>query len=63
MGKKLALVDKTAGLTRDRREGLSDFFGDFPIRLVDTAGIEASLREETLKNRQLNRDMVKNMVQ
>ena len=41
MGRKLALVDKTPGLTRDRREGvIHDARFDVPIRLVDTAGFE-----------------------
>jgi GTPase len=39
MGKKLALVDRTPGLTRDRREGITHLF-DIPIRIVDTAGFE-----------------------
>lgn len=50
MGKQLALVDKTPGLTRDRREGISNYYSfnltiahlfDIPIRLVDTAGYES----------------------
>jgi len=48
MGRKLALVDKTPGLTRDRREGISKFqtfiilanLFDIPLRIVDTAGFE-----------------------
>ena len=48
MGKKIALVDRTPGLTRDRREGISNFIiltiiahlFDIPIRIVDTAGFE-----------------------
>ena len=39
MGKKLALVDRTPGLTRDRREGITHLF-DIPMRIVDTAGFE-----------------------
>ena len=27
------------GLTRDRREGITNIFG-FPVRLVDTAGVD-----------------------
>ena len=50
MGKKLALVDRMPGLTRDRREGKSKIFSflnlllahlfDIPLRIVDTAGYE-----------------------
>ena len=41
MGKNLALVDRTPGLTRDRREGtITDSTFDIPIRIVDTAGFE-----------------------
>ncbi len=37
--RKLALVDKTPGLTRDRREAQADL-GPWTITLVDTAGLE-----------------------
>ena len=49
MGKKLALTDRTPGLTRDRWEGISKILidsinlahlFDIPIRIVDTAGFE-----------------------
>ncbi len=40
-GRKLALVDKQPGLTRDRREAEADF-GDVAVRLIDTAGLEES---------------------
>jgi GTP-binding protein len=39
VGKRLALVDKTPGVTRDRREGEARF-GPLRLRLVDTAGLE-----------------------
>ena len=39
MGQRLALVDSTPGLTRDRWEGITSLFG-LPIRVVDTAGWE-----------------------
>jgi GTP-binding protein len=42
MGQRLALVDQTPGLTRDRREGITHLFGDIPFRLVDTAGFEGT---------------------
>ncbi len=38
-GKKLALVDDTPGVTRDRREG-DGHVGDLSFRIVDTAGLE-----------------------
>ncbi len=38
-GKRLALVDGTPGLTRDRREG-DILLHDLPLRLIDTAGLE-----------------------
>lgn len=38
-GKRLALVDDTPGLTRDRKEVELSLF-DEPIRLIDTAGLE-----------------------
>ncbi|NNU16622.1 ribosome biogenesis GTPase Der [Parvularcula sp. ZS-1/3] len=38
-GRKLALVDDQPGVTRDRRD-LDIQFGDFDVRLMDTAGLE-----------------------
>lgn len=39
MAKHEALVDRMPGLTRDRREGITQLF-DVPVRIVDTAGFE-----------------------
>jgi GTP-binding protein len=39
VGKRLALVDDTPGVTRDRREGEGSI-GDLRFRVVDTAGLE-----------------------
>jgi GTP-binding protein len=39
VGKKLALVDDTPGVTRDRREGDAKL-GDLTFKVVDTAGLE-----------------------
>jgi GTP-binding protein len=39
VGKKLALVDDTPGVTRDRREGDAELLG-LKFRIVDTAGFE-----------------------
>ena len=39
VGKRLALVDDTPGVTRDRREGEASL-GDLTFTLVDTAGLE-----------------------
>ena len=39
VGKKLALVDDTPGVTRDRREGEGNLFG-LTFRVIDTAGLE-----------------------
>lgn len=39
VGKKLALVDDTPGVTRDRREGQGRLF-DLEFTIVDTAGYE-----------------------
>lgn len=38
-GRKLAIVDDQPGVTRDRRD-LDIQFGDFDVRLMDTAGLE-----------------------
>ena len=61
MGERLALVDKTPGLTRDRREGITQLF-NIPIRLVDTAGFEGTTNDATLHARNLNRNMVNDML-
>lgn len=39
VGRRLALVHDTPGVTRDWREGEA-VFGDAPIRVIDTAGLE-----------------------
>ena len=66
MGKNLALVDKTPGLTRDRREGLllGDGVFDIPIRLVDTAGFEGTkdLDDRKLSRRNLNTLLIEDML-
>ncbi|TNE35754.1 MAG: ribosome biogenesis GTPase Der [Alphaproteobacteria bacterium] len=41
VGKKLALVDDTPGVTRDRREGDARI-GNLKFRVIDTAGLEES---------------------
>lgn len=59
MGQRLALVDKTPGLTRDRREGVVEYFG-MPIRFIDTAGFEGTkqLDDSILGKRSLNKQMI-----
>lgn len=44
VGRKLALVDDTPGVTRDRREGDATLF-DLRFRIVDTAGLEEAEAE------------------
>jgi small GTP-binding protein len=39
VGQKLALVDDTPGVTRDRREGQGKL-GDLEFTIVDTAGLD-----------------------
>ena len=39
VGRRLALVDDTPGVTRDRREG-EGRIADLTFRVVDTAGLE-----------------------
>ncbi len=44
VGKRIALVDDTPGVTRDRREGDATLF-DLKFRIVDTAGLEEEAPE------------------
>lgn len=44
VGKRLALVDDTPGVTRDRREGQGKL-ADLTFTVVDTAGLEESTSE------------------
>ncbi len=53
VGKRLAIVDNTPGVTRDRREG-SGNIGDLKFQVIDTAGLEnttvgleSRMREQT----------------
>jgi len=72
LGQKLALVERTPGLTRDRKEGIfHDAVFDMPIRLVDTAGFEGQdtlglaedqRREKQLSTRKLNRQLLEDML-
>lgn len=63
IGEQLALVDRTPGLTRDRREGITDLMG-IPVRFVDTAGFEGTkwLDDKHLMKRSLNREMIQDML-
>src|SRR5215831_5842320 len=49
VGKRLALVDDTPGVTRDRREAEAQL-GDLTFRVIDTAGFEEAA-PETLSGR------------
>ena len=56
VGRRIALVDPTPGLTRDRKEAEAEILGR-PVLLVDTAGLEeaapetltARMRQQTLR--------------
>ncbi|MEP4704028.1 MAG: GTPase, partial [Hyphomicrobiales bacterium] len=49
VGRKLALVDDTPGVTRDRREG-EGTLGDLVFTIIDTAGLEDAA-EDSLEAR------------
>lgn len=49
VGKRLAIVDDTPGVTRDRREG-EGRLGDLTFRVIDTAGLD-DVRGEALEAR------------
>ncbi|MGE4219217.1 MAG: ribosome biogenesis GTPase Der, partial [Alphaproteobacteria bacterium] len=50
VGKRLALVDDTPGVTRDRREGNARL-GDLRFRVIDTAGLEEAASPDALEAR------------
>jgi GTPase len=47
VGRRLALVDETPGVTRDRREGKARL-GDLTFTVIDTAGLEDAAAESLL---------------
>ncbi|MBL4740825.1 MAG: 50S ribosome-binding GTPase, partial [Sneathiella sp.] len=49
VGKRLALVDDTPGVTRDRREG-DGRIGSLKFRVIDTAGLEEAF-DDSLEGR------------
>ncbi|MCW9036040.1 MAG: ribosome biogenesis GTPase Der [Rhodospirillales bacterium] len=49
VGKRLAIVDDTPGVTRDRREGQANL-GDLDFTIIDTAGLEDSY-DDSLEGR------------
>src|SRR4051794_26733605 len=50
VGRRLALVDDTPGVTRDRREGEAHL-ADLAFRIIDTAGLDEESGAETLEGR------------
>ena len=44
IGKRLAIVDDTPGVTRDRREGIG-FISDLEFSIIDTAGLENATKK------------------
>ncbi len=49
VGKRLALVDDTPGVTRDRRDAMASL-GEYKFRIIDTAGLEEG-KDDTLSAR------------
>ncbi len=49
VGKRVAIVDDTPGVTRDRREGKGSI-GDMTFRIIDTAGLE-NAHDDSLESR------------
>ena len=54
---KYAIVDSMPGVTRDRKEIITDILG-IPIKLIDTAGIDYHIKHKNesddLKNKMIN---------
>ena len=61
MGQEEALVDRMPGLTRDRREGISELF-PLPVRIVDTAGYEDIENLDQPESRSINEEMMEDMI-
>jgi len=52
VGKQFAIVDDTAGVTRDRREAVGNL-GEMEFKIVDTAGLEYEIKEDALEKRMM----------
>ena len=57
VGRKFAIVDDVAGVTRDRREAFAEL-GNIKFKIVDTAGLEEDIDNEKLEKRMVDQTKI-----
>ena len=57
VGRKFAIVDNISGVTRDRKEAYGSL-SDLQFKIVDTAGLEQQIYDNSLSQRMVEQTLV-----